>query len=88
MNVYTRIALASSLSAVASIGLLTTEAKAFQLQSPTVKVNSVVDRPFAGDDFPAFSIVNGKPPLLGQPKQREGELGIFILPFFFCTPIK
>ncbi len=60
MNICTRIALISSLTAVASVGLFTTEAKAFQLQSFTVKVNSVVDQPFAGDDFPAFSVVNGK----------------------------
>jgi hypothetical protein len=75
MNVCTRIALVSSLSAVASIGLLTTEAKAFQLQSPTVKVNSVVDNPFAGDDFSAFSVVNGKATTSWSAKTTGGGTG-------------
>lgn len=59
MNVYTRIALASSLSAVASVGLLTTQAKAFSLTASTINLKTEVLAPFAGDVFVAPATVVG-----------------------------
>jgi hypothetical protein len=48
MNICTRIALISSLTAVTSVGLLTTKAQAFNLVGGTVNITSIVLSPASG----------------------------------------
>jgi len=59
MNICTRIALISSLTAVASVGLFTTEAKAFNLTAGSIDIQTLVSNPPSGSIFSAPATVTG-----------------------------
>ncbi|MEB3120733.1 MAG: PEP-CTERM sorting domain-containing protein [Snowella sp.] len=81
MNVCTRIALISSLSAVASLGLLTTEAKAFSLVAGTIDVQTTVTNPPSGSIFPAPATVTGK--AVGSWNVTTDSAGTFNITWIF-----